>query len=353
MSVLSIIKLGLLNGKNFIIKHGPKIAVGIGTICATAGAVDACIQTTKASAILDEHKAKMDEIHRAMELAKTNEVEYSEKDRKKDTIATYGQTTVSFVKLYWRPTVLFVGGFASIFGGFGVLSARHAAAIGAFTSLSETFNNYRSNVADQYGTDVDYQMLVGDNTLKKTKYLKPATETEEAKEIETNAIDLSVVDNDMFTFRFNYKNPCWQNHYLWNQNLFEAKAVEYTRRFQNNSIDHLFVSKMYEIFGFDRMPEYTNKCSYGAFYGWMNRPGVEVKIMWTPYIETFSADESSDQFPMEIPIDIKNDEAYQMFLDQYREDETKVGYYVTFLVDTDSSDRFPEEIYSKVYGLNA
>ena len=351
MSVLTVLKTGFFRGKNLIIKHGPKIAVAIGTICVTAGTIDACVKTTHASEVLDAHNKRLDDIRKATELAAKGEVEYLNKDKNKDLAISYGQTALGFVKLYWRPTVLFVGGFASIFGGFGVLNKRHVAAVAAFTSLSDKFNEYRANVIEEYGEDADKKMYLNDPELHKAKYLKASEEDGESEEVEVDAVNLDIVDKDTFSFRFNYKNSQWNDSsFLFNEQFIETKRAYFQRRFDNNSMDHLFLSKLLEIFHFDELPEYNQKCSFGAFYGWINRPGAVVDISWEPYIEVFSADESNNQFPMEMPINIEDDDQYQMFRNMYAEDETKVGYYVHFGVDTDDRG-IPTPIYKTVYGL--
>ena len=81
----------------------------------------------------------------------------------------------------------------------------------------------------------------------------------------------------------------------------------------------------------------------------MSKPGAEVKIDYTPYVEVFSADEANEQFPMIITIDGSNNDEFEWFRTKYIEDETKVGYIVKFNVDCDENG-IPEEIYTKIYG---
>ena len=362
MSITSTFMKTANRVKNVLVKHGPKIAVGVGSCLVVGGTVDACYKTLKAADVIDEHNVKMDKIHKALELAANNEVEYSDNDKKKDTVKVYAATAANFAKLYWRPVLLIGGGFASIFAGFKVLNARHVAAIGAFATVSDQFNEYRGNVISAYGEDADKKMLVGEANTEKAKLLvKGETDEEgnpisEDKEVEVDAIDLNSITQDDFVFNFNYKCKGWDNHFLLNENYLIRMKEEFQSKFDRGIVSHVFVEDLWRYMGYyDETRDIYNddlrrKLSLGGFYGWMNdHPGAVIDVSWEPYIIDFSADEACDQFPMIIPIDVTDDKQYTAFRNQYVEDERKVGYLVWFNVDTDENG-VPREIYRDVYG---
>lgn len=359
MSIMAAIKQGWNVTRNVLVKNAPKIAVAVGSGMVLGGTVDACRQTLKASSVLDEHNKKMEDIHKALELASAEEIVYTETDRKKDTVQTYVGTVFNFGKLYWRPALLIGGGFASIFTGFRVLNARHVAALGAFATLSDQFNEYRGRAIEEYGPEADVKLLNGssDNSQPTKASINVRNEEDgEEKEVEVDTVDLNAVNGNSFVFDFNYKNPKWDSiSFLYNDNFINRIQKRFQLSFESNSIDHLFVGDLYKIFGFDspKDSEYTEellkKLSYGPFYGWMNYPGAVIDIKTTPYVEVFSADESSDQFPMRITIDGEDKAQMSFFREQYMEDERRVGYYIEFKVDTDENG-IPRPIYKDVYG---
>lgn len=349
MSIVTAAKSGFFIVKNLVIKNLPKIAVGIGTISVIAGGVDACRQTLKASEVIEEHNEKMARLNYAVELAESGAAEYSVTEYHRDLFRVYSGTAIGFCKLYWRPVVLVGLGFTSIFGGFGVLSARHAAALGAFKAVSEQFNDYRTGVIETYGKDAD-KRLIGEAPDTEIVRIPKRLEDGSVEDVEMPAIPLDDVTKDTFTFLYNYKNPSWQSGgYLFNDSELERAKTVFTHELQSYGTDHIKVSKVAERLGFDKIPEYNSKMAKADFYGWMSKPGAEVKIDYTPYVEVFSADEANEQFPMIITIDVSNNDEFEWFRTKYIEDETKVGYIVKFNVDCDENG-IPEEIYTKIYG---
>ena len=358
MSFVSAIMKGVNTAKNVLIKHGPKIAVGVGSVLVVGGTVDACRKTLKASDVIEDHTIKMEKIHKAMQLASEEEVVYTDNDRKKDTIQVYTGTAVNFAKLYWRPVLLIGGGFASIFAGFRVLNARHIAALGAFATVSDQFSEYRGRVISEYGENIDKKFISGKtDSSTTTKLLVENNEDDDSsnEEVEVEAVNLNDVTQDNFCFDFNYKCKGWDNQFLLNENYLVQMKEHFQSKLDRGVVSHIFVKDLWEYMGYydetreTYTPELVDKLSLGGFYGWMNKTGAVVDVQWEPYIMDFSADEACDQFPMIIPVDVTDDKLYNAFRKQYAEDERKVGYLIWFNVDTDENG-LPREIYHDVYG---
>lgn len=351
MSFMMTVKSCLCLTKNIIIKNGPKIALGLGTVLAIAGGADACHQTLKAPELIEKHRKKMADIHYAMELADQDEIEYTPAMRRKDTAIAYASTAVDFAKLYWRPITLVGLGFGAIFGGFGVLNSRHIAALGAFTTTAEQFNDYRSKVAAEYGEEVDKKFageIVDTNKIKVTRTLDDGTE----KEIEVDAVDLRDITWDTFTYDYNYKVPGWEGgSYIFSGERIERAKTVFTRELQTYHTRQVKLSEVLKYLDLDKLEANLDKLSVADFYGWMNRPGAEVDISYWPYVMEFSADEASDQFPMQVPINWEDNDQVEYFRQKYIEDETKVGYMIRFNVDTDENGH-PKEIYHEMYKKN-
>ena len=68
------------------------------------------------------------------------------------------------IKLYFVPTVLFVGGACLVFGGHRVMVKRNATLAIAFTGLQKAYDAYRANARAEMGEEFDQAMLSGYKT---------------------------------------------------------------------------------------------------------------------------------------------------------------------------------------------
>lgn len=359
---------------NIVVKNGPTIAVVGGSVAAIAGTFLACKATLKAGNVLDEHKAQMDIIHEAEKKSESvDTVDYTENDKKKDTLQVYASTAGKFARLYAPAVGLEVAGFVAIFWGFGLISRRYGLALGAIASLDEKFRQYRGNVIDEYGTDVDKrlagELVLGDGNQSDEEEIT-VTDSEgnehsnTAKKIDIDAVDLNnfqfvfqkydtVVDENGVTKTV--ENPLWESSYLYNHNLIQQVEKGYTRLLQNRSIDHLFLNKVRREFG-------KNGNDFGHYYGWTSKPGCSVFLKAQPFVRVWR-EEDSEQFPMIIflPVDYDVDDGSMIFINKededlyyntYQTNDANVGYVLTPNIDCDDAG-IPHEIYNEVYGNKA
>lgn len=148
--------------------YTPEILVGVGAVGATTAAVIACKQTLKAPAILEEHRANIDSIKDAKEIAdqfggvvectdeetgEVKSVEYTQKDYKKDLSIQYWNTTKEFIKLYWKPVLLGVASFGAIGAGTGMLRMRWAGSMAAYAALDASDKMLKENIIKKYGKE--------------------------------------------------------------------------------------------------------------------------------------------------------------------------------------------------------
>ena len=143
-------KIGLILKKN-----SPKILMGVGIAGSVVSTVLACKATLKVKDILDEKNKIVEQIHNCVE---DDTVDYNEEDKKKDLTILYAQTGVKLAKLYLPSIALGALSIASIVSGYKILNKRNVALAAAYTVVDKGFKNYRKNVVERFGEEVDREL---------------------------------------------------------------------------------------------------------------------------------------------------------------------------------------------------
>ena len=143
-------KIGLILKKN-----SPKILMGVGIAGSIVSTVLACKATLKVKDILDEKNETVEQIHNCVE---DETVDYNEEDKKKDLTILYAQTGVKLAKLYLPSIALGALSIASIVSGYKILNKRNVALAAAYTVVDKGFKNYRKNVVERFGEEVDREL---------------------------------------------------------------------------------------------------------------------------------------------------------------------------------------------------
>ena len=136
-------------------KHSPEILMGLGIVGTVASAVLACKATLKVNDIIEEKNKTVDAIHSCVE---DETVDYTEEDKKKDLTILYTQTGVKLAKLYLPSIALGALSIASIVSGYKILNKRNVALAAAYTVVDKGFKNYRKNVVERFGEEVDREL---------------------------------------------------------------------------------------------------------------------------------------------------------------------------------------------------
>ena len=219
---MSKAKLGLKKNAPVILS----VAGGVGVVGAT---VFACVKTIKAKDILDEHARTAEAIEKASELP---EEEYSEEDKKKDTIAMYKQ--------------------------------RNAALAASLASVTTAFNEYRARVKEKFGDEVDRKLRFGikDEIVEDTVVDPETGEVKtESKVVETASVNYS----DWARF-FCEDNPNWVKDA--EANLFFVKSQQNYLNDLLKSRGYVFLNEAYERLGFE-------PTAAGQVVGWVYDPEDE------------------------------------------------------------------------------
>lgn len=241
-------------------KHSPEILMIGGAIGVVSSAIMACKATTKLSTIMNEHKANVEQIHHVAnhpEILQDNQT-YTAKDAKKDIAITRTHTGLKLVKLYAPSVILGALSLTCMISSSNILRKRNAALAAAYAAVDNGFKNYRNNVVERFGKEVD----------KELKYNIKAKEFEEVKTDENGkekkvkkTVDVVGVDGCSGYARF-YDNGCdnWQKdaeHNLWYLKQQQNYANEKLK-----AQGYLFLNDVYDMLGIPRSKA-------GQIVGWI------------------------------------------------------------------------------------
>lgn len=246
-------------------KYSPEILVTVGVVGAVTGAVMACKATTKASAILDEAKDRMDSIK---EVAETPELEgqYTEEDRKKDMAIVYTQTGVELAKVYGPAVLVGAASIGCIFASTGIMRKRNVALAAAYATVDKGFKEYRGRVIERFGKELDREL----------KYNIKAKEVEEIKKNEdgTEEIVKTTVHTAEFSEASEYARFFDEGCIGWEKdpelNLYYVRTQQAYANDLLKARGHLFLNEVYDMFGIPRTKA-------GAQVGWVyseKTPGI-------------------------------------------------------------------------------
>jgi hypothetical protein len=242
-------------------KHSPEILMVVGIAGTVASTVLACKATTKINQILDETKQATDIIHAGMESGKVNNVEYTVEDGKKDLTIVYAQTGVKLVKLYAPAIALGALSIASIVSGHKILKGRNLALAAAYTVVDKGFKNYRKNVVDRFGKDLDRELRYN----IKAKEIEVESTDEKGKKKSKKEI-INTIDknplNDISEFARFFDETCddWQKDPEYNL-MFLRRQQDYANEILRTR-GHLFLNEVYDMLGMQRIQA-------GQVVGWI------------------------------------------------------------------------------------
>ena len=227
-------------------KHSPEILMVAGIAGTIVGTVLACKATTKVSKIIEEKNKNVEDVHTCLE---DNTKEYTEEDSKKDLTIIYAQTGVKLFKLYAPSIGVMVLSFASIIAGHKVLKKRNIAIAAAYAAIDKGFKQYRKNVIEKFGEDIDQQMRFGlksKEIKKKDKDGKTVKETEYYIDPDTNPLDnISEYARFFDAASSNFaKDPEYNMMFLRRQQDYANEMLK--------SRGHLFLNEVYDLLDIPR-----------------------------------------------------------------------------------------------------
>lgn len=281
-----------------LVKHAPKILLGLGISSVVGGTVIACKQTLNMDTILDEHEKTVNDIKElretSIELQEEEPIDdsialdfYTEKAMKKDLVKTYIRTGGKIMKNYAVPVSLIGGGIISIVSSHNILNTRYTTALAAYNVLSDKFSEYRKRVIDDYGQEVDDLYSFGFDkkeelveTKNKKGTVKKKLETSYSPRPEGLSEFAIMFGPETSTMAIRPVDTYGDGYERNTINAIRTKNLEFLINTQAQCNDrlkregHLFLNDIYRMLGMLFKTEdgrYTSDRACGALNGWIYR----------------------------------------------------------------------------------
>ena len=228
-------------------KYSPEILVVAGCIGVVGTVVSACKATTKLSAVLEEGRNNIDQLHDYVETHGYSD-EYTEQDGKKDLAIMYTQTGLQVAKLYAPAVILGTLSITAILTSNNMLRKRNVALAAAYTAVNTSFKEYRGRVVERFGKELDRELRynIKAKEIEETVVNEDGTETTGKKTVQV--ADPNAIDD---TAKIWYEgNPGWSKDPEFNL-MYLKKQQAYANDLLK-SRGYLFLNEVYEILGFPR-----------------------------------------------------------------------------------------------------
>lgn len=221
-------------------KGAPTALIVAGTIGVGVSVIEFCKATLKAKPTIDNFEKKKAEI---------------KKDDTKEMVSVCKNEAVELTKFYWKPTLILVASVGCI-GGSHYLSKKRIAEVGALAATTASmFKEYRANVIEKYGEDVDKEMRFG------IKKVKPKKGEEDTKTFElTEKTKLGIDGYSDYARFFDETSIYWEKDPDYC--LTFLKSIENNANEKLKADGMLFLNDVYEALG---LP----KSKAGQVVGWV------------------------------------------------------------------------------------
>ena len=238
-------------------KHSPEILAVAGTVGVVASTVMACKATTKLHDILEDSKNQVNQVHEVLENKSIPAEKYSEEDGKKDIAVIYTQTTLKVVKLYAPAVILGALSLTSILTSNNILRKRNVALAAAYTAVDKGFKEYRANVIERFGKDLDRELRFN----VKAKEIEETVVNEKGEEETVKKVVNEAAVGKSEYARF-YDDGCkgWEKDPEYN--LMYLRHVQDYLNDLLRTRGHVFLNEAYDQLGIPRTKA-------GAVVGWV------------------------------------------------------------------------------------
>lgn len=257
-----------MNKGGFWLKqHSPEILTVVGSVGVVAGAVMACVATTKVNFVLEEIEDKKTVVDEAFErgTVKTRTEagvieysEYTEQDHKKDLTVVYAQGTMKLAKLYAPAVIVGVSGLVCMWGANNLMHKRNAALTAALAVSHKSLDDYRGRVVDRFGKELDRELMYN---IKAQEIEETVTNEDGTEQVVKKTVDVANPDYNSIYARF-FDESCTGWTKSAEDNLRCLKMVQSWANKKLQSQGYLYLNDVYEALGIP-------KTKAGHVVGWI------------------------------------------------------------------------------------
>lgn len=238
----------------------PEIAIVGGTVGLIVAGVVACKETPKAQEVIAEHREKLENVDKCLEMQENGTLEdgrYDPELAKKDRVIIFTQTGLGLLKVYAPALVIGSLSVAAIFTGGKIFRKRVTELTTAYALLENRFAKYRNDVIERFGSDME----------KELRY-KTHEELIESKD-ENGNTKVESVKKTAYDGYSDYARIFDESNINWvKDGPRNLMFIEHQQCYANDVLHTkgvLFLNEVYDMLGFPRTPE-------GQLVGWVWNP---------------------------------------------------------------------------------
>lgn len=250
---------GLMYQTKFKIdKHSPELLLGAGIASMGLGVVKACKATLSADNVLREAKEELDGLKAIKNGEIETETEFTDDEMNKAIALSYVQTGTKLIKLYAPSVALLSLSVFCFVKSNAILSDRNVSLAAAYAAAQQGLKQYRKNVVDRFGEDVDKELRYGTHkeTITETEVDENGKKKKVKKEIDVvNNLD----DYSQYAKFFDETSKYWTKDPELNLHFLRLVQTEMNQKLQMNKI--LFLNEVYEALDIPKTKD-------GQIVGW-------------------------------------------------------------------------------------
>ena len=225
-------------------KYSPELCLGLGIIAGIGGIVCAIKATHKAEDIVESHKEIVYTIHNT-----SVDEEYTEKQQKNDIVKAYVRTGVALTKVYAPTIALETVSIVSILASHNILNKRNAALAAAYTAIDNSFKDYRKNVVDRFGEEIDRQLKLG---IKEEEIEETQVDSKGKEKIVKKTVETVPENESGYIKYFTRSNPNWCDDEDYITYFFNIQQAYCNDLLRSKGKRGLTLNEVYEVLGFER-----------------------------------------------------------------------------------------------------
>ena len=253
-----------------ISKNSDNLYIGGGIVLGIGSLISAVVNTFKATDIIEDHKAKMEEIHSEMDndldaLKTTEHTDDDYSELKKEHARFLMKEYAIFagrMALNYLPTIgLGTAAGYCVLKGVGKLKEENAGLIYAYGVLDRGFKRYRKNVIDELGAEADKRFRFGiKEDIEDVETVDKKGNVKVKKEKVNKISDETGKEYSDYARYFDSSCSEWTKNPEYN--LCYVKAQEKIANNMLRARGHLFLNEVYDMLGIPRT-------EYGQYVGWI------------------------------------------------------------------------------------
>lgn len=213
-------------------KHSPILLTVVGVVGLVGAGILAARATLKLEETVDTGQNRIDQAKR----------EIVDGAPQGHLTKAYLTNIYQIGKLYYIPVTLAAGSIIAILAGQHILNQRYAALGVAYQGLQTAFNNYRKEVTERYGEDVDQDIRYG--------LQQKAVTGENGKTKKTQELDR--VGTSDYIFDFGPNNQNWVGNF--EHNMFFLTGQQNIANDLLRARGHVMLSEVLDALGIERTP---------------------------------------------------------------------------------------------------